>query len=165
VTSAPDLSPFEFLSHINLLTIIVFELKFPINYICISNCDLIYFVYKRNIIMDITVKLFKALSDQSRLRILKALQSKTLCVCEIREMLNLANSTVSEHLRILKDTGFIVEEKDGKWVNYSIHPNPGDSRIVAILTRLDFWIDDDKAINKDKKLLKIIDRGLLCCKN
>ncbi|MDR3611076.1 MAG: metalloregulator ArsR/SmtB family transcription factor [Ignavibacteriaceae bacterium] len=115
--------------------------------------------------MELTVKIFKALSDQSRLRILKALQSKILCVCEIREMLSLANSTVSEHLRILKDAGFIIEEKAGKWVNYSIHPNPDDSRIVAILTRLDFWIDDDKIINKDKKLLKMIDRSILCCKN
>jgi DNA-binding transcriptional ArsR family regulator len=80
-------------------------------------------------------------------------------------MLSLANSTVSEHLRILRDSGFIIEEKDGKWVNYSIHPNPADSRIVNILTRLDFWIDDDKAISKDRKLLKIIDRTTLCCKN
>ena len=115
--------------------------------------------------MNITINIFKALSDPNRLRILKALQSKTLCVCEIREMLKLANSTVSEHLRILKETGFIIEEKEGKWVNYLIHPNPNDSRIVGILTRLDFWIADDELINQDKKSLKTIDRMILCCKN
>jgi ArsR family transcriptional regulator, arsenate/arsenite/antimonite-responsive transcriptional repressor len=115
--------------------------------------------------MNNTINIFKALSDPNRLRILKALQSKTLCVCEVKEMLKLANSTVSEHLRILKESGFIMEEREGKWMNYSINPNPGDPRIVGILTRLDFWIADDEFIDKDKKILKTIDRMILCCKN
>ena len=115
--------------------------------------------------MKNTTNIFKSLSDPNRLRILKALQSKTLCVCEIREMLKLANSTVSEHLRILKETGFIVEEREGKWMNYSINPNPNDPRIVGILTRLDFWLGDDEFIDKDKKIIKTIDRMVLCCKS
>jgi ArsR family transcriptional regulator, arsenate/arsenite/antimonite-responsive transcriptional repressor len=115
--------------------------------------------------MKNTIEIFKALSDQNRLRILKALQSKILCVCEIREMLKLANSTVSEHLRILKESGFIMEKKEGKWVNYSIHSSPNDPRVIAILTRLDFWVADDESIIMDKKLLKTIDRMILCCKN
>ena len=108
------------------------------------------------------VKLFKSLSDLNRLRILKALQSKVLCVCEIRELLNLANSTVSQHLKILKEAGFIIEQKDGKWVNYLINPRPSDPRISSILTSLDFWINDEESIIRDKIKVQELDRNKLC---
>jgi ArsR family transcriptional regulator, arsenate/arsenite/antimonite-responsive transcriptional repressor len=108
-------------------------------------------------------KIFKVLSDPNRLRILKALQSKVLCVCEIRELLQLANSTVSQHLSILKEEGFILEEKEGKWVNYSINPHPGDPRINAILSTLDFWIGDENIIISDKKKIGSLDRLSICC--
>jgi ArsR family transcriptional regulator len=106
--------------------------------------------------------IFKALSDLNRLRILKALQRKMLCVCEIKELLGLANSTVSQHLKILKSAGFIVEQKEGKWVNYMINPQPTDSRIGSILASLDFWIDDEKLIIKDKKTILSLDRKVIC---
>jgi ArsR family transcriptional regulator, arsenate/arsenite/antimonite-responsive transcriptional repressor len=108
-------------------------------------------------------QIFKALSDPNRLRVLKALQTRTLCVCEIRELLGLANSTVSQHLKILKETGFILEEKEGKWVNYSIHPRPDDQRINSILSSLDFWINDEKTIIDDKKKIAGLDRKIICC--
>jgi ArsR family transcriptional regulator len=108
-------------------------------------------------------KIFKALSDPNRLRILKALQTKVLCVCEIRELLQLANSNVSQHLTILKEEGFIIEEKSGKWVNYSINPRPSDPRISAILSTIDFWIGDDSVIISDKKKIFSLDRKNICC--
>ncbi len=108
-------------------------------------------------------KIFKALSDPNRLRIIKALQTKVLCVCEIRELLQLANSTVSQHLSILKEEGFIIEEKSGKWVNYSINPRPSDPRISAILSTIDFWIGDDSVIVSDKKKIFSLDRMMICC--
>lgn len=111
--------------------------------------------------MDKTTAIYKALSDKNRLRILKALQSKYLCVCEIRELLDLALSTVSQHLKLLKDTGFILEEKDGKWVNFKINPRPNDPRISNILTSLDFWINDDFVINQDKSKIKSLDRNII----
>lgn len=107
-------------------------------------------------------KIFKALSDPNRLRIIKMLQTRHLCVCEITEVLGLATSTVSKHLSVLKDVGFISEEKDGKWVNYKINPKPFDQRISSILTSLSFWISDDKVINKDKKKLKSVSRYEIC---
>lgn len=107
-------------------------------------------------------KIFKALSDKNRLRILKALQSKYLCVCEIRELLNLATSTVSQHLSILKESGFIIEQKEGKWVNYMINPHPGDPRINTILASLDFWINNEEQIISDKNKVKNLDRNIIC---
>lgn len=110
-----------------------------------------------------STNIFKALSDMNRLRILKALQSRILCVCEIRELLGLANSTVSQHLSILKEAGFILEQKNGKWVNYLINPQPADIRISSILSALDFWINDEEIIISDKKSLAGLDRKIICC--
>ena len=107
-------------------------------------------------------RLFKALSDPNRLRILKMLQTKSLCVCEITEILNLATSTVSKHLSILKEAGFTLEEKEGKWVNYKINPTPSDKRITSILSTLDFWISDEEIIIADKSKVKNVDRNLVC---
>ena len=107
-------------------------------------------------------RIFKALSDPNRQRILKALQTRVLCVCEIRELLNLANSTVSQHLTLLKEAGFIIEEKNGKWVDYMINPKPSDPRIKSVLSKLDFWMSDEKTIAEDKKKIVSLDRNIIC---
>ncbi|MFZ0391776.1 MAG: metalloregulator ArsR/SmtB family transcription factor [Calditrichia bacterium] len=112
--------------------------------------------------MNYNTSIFKALSDNNRLRILKVLQSRSLCVCEIRELLKLAGSTVSQHLKILKEAGFIIEKKEGRWVNYQINPAPEDNRINAILGSLDFWINDEALIISDKQKLPDLDRNLIC---
>ena len=112
--------------------------------------------------MSKNTKLFKALSDPNRLRILKLLQSRSLCVCEITEILGIATSTVSKHLSILKESGFIYEEKEGKWVNYYINISPSDKRISAFLANLDFWIADDQLIIADKQRLNTANRTEIC---
>lgn len=108
--------------------------------------------------------LFKSLCDPNRLRILKMLQVKPLCVCEITKALELAASTVSQHLKILKESGFIIEEKEGKWVNYLINPCPSDKRVYNFLNALDFWIENDAAVEADKKRVMKSDRNLICSK-
>lgn len=90
------------------------------------------------------------------------LQIRPLCVCEITSILKLAASTVSQHLSILKKEGFLLEEKDGKWVNYSINQRPSDQRISAVLSQLDFWIGDSKLIESDIKVVKIMNRNDAC---
>jgi len=112
--------------------------------------------------LDEKMKIFKSLSDPGRLRILKMLEVKSLCVCEITDVLQLATSTVSKHLSILKDAGFVIEEKDGKWVNYLLNPKPRDKRVKAILNDLNFWISDMKIIKKDLIKIKKVDRQLVC---
>jgi len=107
-------------------------------------------------------RLFKSLSDPNRLRILKMLQVKPLCVCEITDVLQLATSTVSKHLSILRETGFIIEEKDGKWVNYMTNPRPDDPRVSSIISTLDFWIADQKVIAADKVKVSKVDRYSVC---
>lgn len=108
--------------------------------------------------------IFKALSDESRLRILKMLQKKSLCVCEITEILGLATSTVSNHLSILKNVGLIIDKKDKKWINYMISPNPVNPSIASALMSLHLILEDDEKIKHDREKLETVNRDVLCAK-
>ncbi|MGD8542738.1 MAG: metalloregulator ArsR/SmtB family transcription factor, partial [Desulfobacteraceae bacterium] len=66
------------------------------------------------------IKVMKALSDPNRVKIVKLLQRRVLCVCEIQTALGLAQSTASKHLRILEEAGLVRFTKDGLWVNYRL---------------------------------------------
>lgn len=72
--------------------------------------------------MEEYINFFKALSDKTRLRIIWLLNKANLklCVCEIMDSLNESQYNVSRHLRILKNMGLLHEEKDGRWVYYSL---------------------------------------------
>jgi ArsR family transcriptional regulator len=65
-------------------------------------------------------KVFKALADSIRLRILGLLSSREMCVCEVMVALHLTQPTASHHLRILENVGLVKDRKEGKWVFYSI---------------------------------------------
>lgn len=108
--------------------------------------------------------IFKALSDKSRIRIIKMLQRKPLCVCEITAILKLATSTVSNHLSLLTDANLIIGEKDGKWMNYRINNNPQNNLISSTLLYLQFILEEDETILKDRRTIEKVDRVILCCK-
>jgi ArsR family transcriptional regulator len=107
-------------------------------------------------------KTFKALSDRNRLRILKMLEVKPLCVCEIRTVLNLANSTVSKHLSILRDTEFIMDQKDGKWVNYYLNEDVFNTYVGILLPLIKQWLYDEKIVLADQAMVKQVDRIQIC---
>ena len=107
-------------------------------------------------------EIFKALSEPNRIRIVKMLQQKSLCVCEITEILQLAASTVSKHLSILKDAGLIIDEKDNKWINYKINPNPDDAGVLSALFSVKLLMEDDEVIKKDRVKINTVDREILC---
>jgi len=66
-------------------------------------------------------KFFKALADQTRLRILKLLQIREMCVCELMTALDLTQPTTSHHLHALEEAGLVKNRKEGKWVFYSLN--------------------------------------------
>lgn len=66
------------------------------------------------------VKVFKALSDSNRLIILEMLQSAERCACEILEDLNIRQSTLSHHMKILCDSRIVDCRREGKWMYYSL---------------------------------------------
>ena len=71
-------------------------------------------------ISDKTIELFNALSDHKRMKIIKLLLNRKLCVCEFTEVLDVTQSTVSHHLGLLEHTGLIRGFKKGKWTFYEV---------------------------------------------
>jgi len=65
-------------------------------------------------------RIFKALADETRLRILSLLEVREMCVCEIMVALDLTQPTTSHHLGLLENAGLVKDRKEGKWVFYSI---------------------------------------------
>lgn len=66
------------------------------------------------------VRVFKALADENRLRILELLHDGSKCACVVLEDLHISQSTLSHHMKLLCDCGLVDVEKDGRWMNYSI---------------------------------------------
>lgn len=64
---------------------------------------------------------FHALSDPTRLEIVRMLSHGERCVCELQEVLRAQQSRLSFHLRVLKESGFVTDRKDGRWVHYSLN--------------------------------------------
>ena len=83
-------------------------------------------------------KIFKALSDPFRLRIIEFLQDDEKCVCEIVSYLGIIQPVVSRHLKILKDCGLVKDRKDGNRRLYSVT----DPRIFEVIDRLDLELVD-----------------------
>ena len=94
------------------------------------------------------IRVMKALSDPSRVKVMKMLEAKPLCVCEITEILGLAQSTVSKHLKILEDAGFIDSWKEGSWVIYRISEDFENLYAEMMTPLLKEWLFDDPQIRK-----------------
>jgi len=69
---------------------------------------------------DKASRLFKALADETRLRILALLKVREMCVCEVMVALDLTQPTASHHLGLLENVGLVKDRKEGKWVFYRI---------------------------------------------
>jgi ArsR family transcriptional regulator len=67
-------------------------------------------------------RLFHALSDPTRLRLLLLLRRGERCVCDLMDGADAGQSRVSFHLKVLKEAGIIVDRRDGRWVHYHVHP-------------------------------------------
>lgn len=113
-------------------------------------------------IMDSLVQPLKALSDRNRLRILKLLQVRSLCVCEITEILGCSTPTVSNHLSVLVKAGFLRSEKDGRWVHYHLAPNSPSAETASLSALLQYWLSEDPEIASDRERLKTVCGDDLC---
>lgn len=75
-------------------------------------------------------EVYKALGDPTRLGIVELLVGKEICVCEIAEAFNKSQPAISHHLKILKQAGLLNEQREGKWIMYSL-----DAAIAEELTQ------------------------------
>lgn len=107
----------------------------------------------------------KALSDTNRVRAMMALKGKELCVCQITELLQLAPSTVSKHLSILKQAGLVEARKDGRWIYYRRPGVNGKNVIAESIILMEKSVGSDRQIRADSRRLKEIlriDPEVLC---
>ncbi len=95
----------------------------------------------------------KALSDPNRVRVVKLLQAEELCVCELQEVLGLAQSTVSKHMKILEDAGLVERKRQGTWIIYSLADGSESVFAKTMLTALRDWHDDDSELDRMCKAL------------
>ncbi len=111
------------------------------------------------------IKVMKALSDPARVKIMKMLQHKTMCVCEIQTALDKAQSTTSKHLKILEDAGLITYQKDGLWVNYKVSDGSQSPFAASLMGNMRHWLNDDPEIKKIAEQLPGIDRKEILNRN
>ena len=108
------------------------------------------------------VKVMKALSDTNRVKLLKMLQEREMCVCEIQAALTIAQPTVSKHLKILEDAGLVDRQKDGLWVNYSLSNGSRSPYAASLLGNLRHWLNEDPVIRDIAVRSEEIRREDLC---
>ncbi len=97
----------------------------------------------------------KAISDPNRLRALMVLRTGELCVCQINELLQLAPSTISKHMSILRNAGLVTGKKHGRWMYYRL-PEKLDTRTRKTLLWIISSNENDHIVKKDfKRIISI----------
>jgi len=107
----------------------------------------------------------KALSDPNRVRILLALQSGELCVCQVTELFGFAPSTISKHLSILHRAGLILSRKSERWVYYRLPDQSASALVRETLSWVNQSLAKSDAAQADTRKLKAIlktDLAVIC---
>lgn len=102
-------------------------------------------------------KLFQALADRTRLRLLNIIGDQEVCVCYFVEILDVPQPTISRHLAYLRRNGLVTARRDGKWMHYRIAV-PESSFARQLLQDTMRWLACDKTMQQDRSRL---DRA--CC--
>ena len=108
------------------------------------------------------IKVMKALSDSNRVKILKLLQQKTMCVCELQGALQVSQPSVSKHLKLLEEAGLVDYIKEGLWVNYYLADGKASPYSASLLGNLKHWLEDDPEISDLVGLVPFLNREELC---
>jgi ArsR family transcriptional regulator len=105
------------------------------------------------------LRVMKAAADGTRVKILKMLQHRDLCVCEIQNVLGISQPSVSRHLRLLEEADLVRGEKDGMWSNFRLaraEEQNAYSRVV--LAHLRDWLEDSPEIQILMERTQAVDR-------
>lgn len=113
---------------------------------------------KGGISLNKYLKIFKAMGDKTRFRIIKMVEQKPMCVCELTAVIGLSMSTISNHLKILKEAGITTSIKENRYMNYYL--NDECEFVKKVLVLLEDVRDDQ--ILEDRKKIQKIDRNHIC---
>jgi len=114
--------------------------------------------------MQQLVQLAKALADPTRIRVLTALRSGELCVCELCDALGIAQSTLSTHLQFIRQAGLVQTRKQGKWVYYSLQPGQ-ETLLTSVFESFAVSLGGDPTLQRDARMLadRLKDRQAGAC--
>jgi DNA-binding transcriptional ArsR family regulator len=112
--------------------------------------------------MDNFIAITKALADKNRVRAFMALRNGELCVCQIIELLDLAPSTISKHMSILKQAGLVDSRKDSRWVYYRLAEDTNKEQEISKVIKLSISLleQDEQTLVDDAKMAAITSIGL-----
>ena len=99
--------------------------------------------------------IFKALGDETRLRIFLLLVKDELCVCELVDILKMEQSRISHNLKILKNAGLINCKREGKWMIYYIKSEAEEYLVIIALKKEAFLSEEDKKAFEECKSANI----------
>jgi ArsR family transcriptional regulator len=114
--------------------------------------------------MKYFIKVMKALSDPNRVKIVKMLQHKTMCVCEMQAALQISQPAVSKHLKLLEEAGLVGFTKDGLWVDYHLSDGSESPYAASLLGNLKHWLEESSEIGDLVERLPTFRREDICKK-
>ena len=110
------------------------------------------------------VKATKALSDETRLRILNLLLVRECCVCEVMQVLDVSQTRASRNLNLLYDAGFLKVRREGLWAYYSIDKSGLQNYLSLFLNAVELGLKSSEIASLDREHLKEAQRlGPQCC--
>ena len=108
--------------------------------------------------MQDLIKAMKALSDETRLRILNLLLERECCVCEVMQALDISQSRASRNLSALYDAGFLKLRKDGLWSLYSIDREGMEEYYFDLVDVVRKALEGNKVVDTDRERLRRAER-------
>jgi ArsR family transcriptional regulator len=109
------------------------------------------------------VKATKALSDETRLRIMNLLLQRECCVCEVMQVLNISQTRASRNLKLLYDAGFLKVRREGLWAYYSVDSSGVPTYHSLLLDAVELGLKGNELVSRDQEHLKEAKRlGPLC---
>ena len=100
------------------------------------------------------VKATKALSDETRLRIMNLLLQRECCVCEVMQVLNISQTRASRNLNLLYDAGFLKVRREGLWAYYSIDTSGFPNHLSLLLNAIELGLRGNEVASQDRERLK-----------
>jgi ArsR family transcriptional regulator, arsenate/arsenite/antimonite-responsive transcriptional repressor len=113
--------------------------------------------------MKAVVRAMKALSDETRLRILNVVLQRECCVCEVMQALDISESRASRNLGLLQDAGFLKAKRDGVWTVYSLDREGMQDYLPGLVKAVGQALAGSATAAEDRERLKKAQRVGTCC--
>ncbi len=108
--------------------------------------------------MNDVIKVFKTLSDETRLRILCLLMQRDCCVCEVMQVLRISQTRASRNLSALLDAGFLKVKKEGLWSLYYTSPDKDKEYLKGLVEIVSAAVGNSDVIVRDRERLEKAER-------